>query len=673
MKKLLIKYKIPIALIFFLSLPGMAAALIPCSVNQGCTGVNTITGIPFGTGIAPLSIVTIGSGLNFSAGTLTASGSGGTVTSFAFTNGAGFSGTVSNATTTPTLSLVLQNADATHSGQLTSTDWNTFNNKQAAGNYITALTGDITASGPGSAATTLATVNGNVGSFTNSSITVNAKGLVTAASSGSAPEVPLTFSAPLVRTVNTISIPVATGSVNGYLSSTDWSTFNGKGSGTVTSVSGTTNRITSTGGTTPVIDISASYVGQSSITTLGTITTGIWTGTAIANANLANSTISGKALGTNLSALTATDTTLTFSGSYTGAAARTVGLNLANANTWTGQQSFNTTAPIFGTITGSTQCLHVNTSGLISGSGSDCGSGGGMAIGGTVTSGTAGSVLYVASGPILAQDNSNFFWDSTNHRLGIGTTSPSTQLHLFSTNVAGTMGNVENTNSGGFANWRGINDVGNIGQFGIYGSTRTSYGAAATGETNFYTNTVGLTIMADNATGIIKFATGGNTETMRLDQSGNILLVGKITKYNNISTVSNGIPSEYATIDLTAQTAAKTATTIYTPTATGLYRVSVYLQVTTAGSTSSILGGSTGVVLTYNDGDGNVAQSDTVALSTTTGTIAVTSATNTTATNLEGSKVIYAKTGVAIQYAIGYTSVGVTPMQYAAHLKVEAL
>jgi len=50
----------------------------------------------------------------------------------------------------------------------------------------------------------------------------------------------------------------------------------------VTSVSGTTNRVTSTGGATPVIDISASYVGQSSITTLGTITTGVWTGTTVA-------------------------------------------------------------------------------------------------------------------------------------------------------------------------------------------------------------------------------------------------------------------------------------------------------------------------------------------------------------------------------------------------------
>lgn len=54
-------------------------------------------------------------------------------------------------------------------------------------------------------------------------------------------------------------------------------------SGTVTGVSGTTNRITSTGGTTPVLDISASYVGQTSIVTLGTITTGTWNGTTIAS------------------------------------------------------------------------------------------------------------------------------------------------------------------------------------------------------------------------------------------------------------------------------------------------------------------------------------------------------------------------------------------------------
>jgi hypothetical protein len=54
------------------------------------------------------------------------------------------------------------------------------------------------------------------------------------------------------------------------------------GSGTVTSVTGTTNRVSVTNTTTtPVIDIAATYVGQTSITTLGTVGTGTWNGTAI--------------------------------------------------------------------------------------------------------------------------------------------------------------------------------------------------------------------------------------------------------------------------------------------------------------------------------------------------------------------------------------------------------
>jgi hypothetical protein len=50
----------------------------------------------------------------------------------------------------------------------------------------------------------------------------------------------------------------------------------------VTNVSGTANRITVINPTTtPVIDIAATYVGQTSITTLGTITTGTWNGSLI--------------------------------------------------------------------------------------------------------------------------------------------------------------------------------------------------------------------------------------------------------------------------------------------------------------------------------------------------------------------------------------------------------
>jgi len=53
------------------------------------------------------------------------------------------------------------------------------------GGGITALTGDVTASGTGSVAATLATVNGSPGSTTCSNITTNGKGLVTANTSGS--------------------------------------------------------------------------------------------------------------------------------------------------------------------------------------------------------------------------------------------------------------------------------------------------------------------------------------------------------------------------------------------------------------------------------------------------------------------------------------------------------
>lgn len=53
--------------------------------------------------------------------------------------------------------------------------------------------------------------------------------------------------------------------------------------GTVTSVTGTANQIdVATGTTTPVISISPTYVGQTSITTLGTIGTGTWNATNIA-------------------------------------------------------------------------------------------------------------------------------------------------------------------------------------------------------------------------------------------------------------------------------------------------------------------------------------------------------------------------------------------------------
>ena len=141
-------------------------------------------------------------------------------------------------------------ASGSANGYLSSVDWNTFNNKQAAGNYITALTGDATASGPGSTALTLATVNSNVGSFGGASsvpsFTVNAKGLVTAASA------------------TAVVAPAGT-------------------------LSGTTLNAT---------------VVSSSLTSLGTITTGVWNGTTIAIANGGTGQTSAAAAFAALSPLT---------------------------------------------------------------------------------------------------------------------------------------------------------------------------------------------------------------------------------------------------------------------------------------------------------------------------------------------------------------------------------
>ena len=155
-----------------------------------------------------------------------------------------------------------------------------------------AITGDLAYTSPSfngsanvTAAGTLATVNANVGSFTNASLTVNGKGLITAASSGTAPVTSVTATSPVASTggaTPVISMPAATTTVSGYLTSTDWTTFNNKGNGTVTSVSaltlGTTgtdlSSTVATSTTTPVITLN---VPTASATNRGALSSADWT------------------------------------------------------------------------------------------------------------------------------------------------------------------------------------------------------------------------------------------------------------------------------------------------------------------------------------------------------------------------------------------------------------
>jgi hypothetical protein len=141
--------------------------------------------------------------------------------------------------------------------------------------------------------------------------------------------------------------------------------------------------------------------------------------------------------------------------------------------------------------------------------------------------------------------------------------------------------------------------------------------------------------------------------------------------------ILNGVPTMLDPADLTVQAAAKTATTLWTPTKTGLYRVTYYAKVTRAATTSSILGGTTGLVLTFTDGTDSVAQTaftlPEINQAGTSLAVSTGNTTNSTQATLTGTGLINAIAGTAVTYAFGYSSTGATTMQYELHVKVESL
>jgi hypothetical protein len=146
------------------------------------------------------------------------------------------------------------------------------------------LTGDVTSS---NRATTLATVNANVGSFTNASVTVNAKGLVTAASSGTAAVTSIT------GTANEITV---TGTTTPTLSLPSALTFTGK---------------TVTGGTFNAAQLRADTTSATAVT--GESSTD---GTGVGGRTVSGTALSGSATGngTALSGYSASGKLLSLSG-----------------------------------------------------------------------------------------------------------------------------------------------------------------------------------------------------------------------------------------------------------------------------------------------------------------------------------------------------------------------
>ena len=169
--------------------------------------------------------------------------------------------------------------------------------------------------------------------------------------------------------------------------------------------------------------------------------------------------------------------------------------------------------------------------------------------------------------------------------------------------------------------------------------------------------------------GAASLAIGNGTAS---DTTGN-LSFNKVIKYAGVATVSAGVPSELATVDLTAQSAAIAAgTALYSVPATGagLYRVSCYAKITTVSDISSVLGGTKGFQLTWTD----PTDSTTPTAVTFTDQSSQSLTGNTTTTIYSTSATVACKASTALQYGFDYSDTHTsTAMAYKISIKVEYL
>jgi hypothetical protein len=207
---------------------------------------------------------------------------------------------------------------------------------------------------------------------------------------------PLTGSFIQVGSGGTLGCQTASGSQAGCLSSTDWTTFNNKGSGTVTSV-GATYPLSSTGSATPVISSATS-----SASSAGVLSAADWTtfnsklSTVTADAPLSGSGTSGSHLVFTNPGYILGNQTITVTGAASGSGTTAITLQFAS------------TTPVQFGGTGAT-----TLTGLLQGNGT-----------GAITgiTGTAGQFPYYNGASTLLATSSLFL--ATSGNVGIGTTSP---------------------------------------------------------------------------------------------------------------------------------------------------------------------------------------------------------------------------------------------------------
>ena len=401
-----------------------------------------------------------------------------------------------------------------------------------------------------------------------------------------------------ITSTGTIGITQSTTSTDGYLSSTDWNTFNGK-----LSPSTAASTYVPYSGATGNVDLGAHTIKATSLITNG--------GTSGQFVKGDGSLDSGAYLtSVGIANLTATGTPS--SSTY-----------LRGDNTWA-------------TV-----------------------SGGGLTIGAPISGGTNTGILYQDDFGNLG-NNGDFTYSPGNRTFTVGFTGGNYPLGMFSlADSIGTIGFGDNFNS-----VNGTKALVNDSLLAIQNFTNGTYSIQDLTATNGLTINIGT--LTAQSVGITSWDFGGA-------QISNI--ADPVSAQDAVTlNYANAAFGSVASVNLAARsTQIINTTSLFTPTVTGFYKIFVYLQVTQAASTSSILGGSTGVTLKWTDGDGNVAQTNTMALTSKLGTVVTNDATNTTTTNLSGVQTIYAASGVNVKYGIGYTSVGATVMKYTVHIRVQSL
>jgi hypothetical protein len=165
---------------------------------------------------------------------------------------------------------------------------------------------------------------------------------------------------------------------------------------------------------------------------------------------------------------------------------------------------------------------------------------------------------------------------------------------------------------------------------------------------------------------------GGGT-ALTADRARILTITGYGT--NNNATTGAGAVCMFGTVNLITQSAIINATNINASLQQqGMWRIAWNAKVTTAATTSSTLGGTTGFQVVYTDLDDNVVVTTPIWYGGGNNGAAPTSASlNTTQTQLSGVISVNAKLAIPIQYLFGYTSSGATAMVYSLHINMEWL